>query len=135
MRTLLVCVALALSACTPTDPTPPTSSACAISESRDWSAWINVMPGVTPTLHVIGKVDVPHGGYTVTARAGPADRSATPVQQIIVETTERPGMHTQAVTTHDIHYQGPRIAQTYRAIRVMCGGRQLAEITEIIEAH
>jgi hypothetical protein len=92
-------------------------------------------PGATPTLHVTGEVDVQHGGYTVTTRAGPADRSATPVQQIIVETTMRPGRHIEAVTTHDVHYQGPAIAQSYRAIRVMCGGRQLAEITSVADAH
>jgi len=141
MRFLLICAALAVSACaTPTEPPPPplpTPSACAVGESRDWAAWVDRMPGpgATPTLHVTGKVDVPHGGYTVTSRAGPADRSATPVQQIIVETSLQSGMHTQAITTHDVHYQGPAIAQHYRGVRVMCGGRQLAEITEVTDAH
>jgi hypothetical protein len=140
MRILLLSAALALSACaTPSDPsTPqPTPVACAVGESRDWAAWVDRMPGpgATPTLHVTGKVDVPHGGYTVSARAGAADRSATPVQQIIIETSVQPGMHTQAIVTHDVHYQGPAIAQHYRGVRVMCGGRQLAEITEVTDAH
>jgi hypothetical protein len=137
--------ALLLTACTappsaslsPAPSPAPSASACAVGESRDWAAWVNRMPGpgATPTLHVTGKVDVPHGGYTVSVREGPADRSATPVQQIILETTLQPGMHTQAIATHDVHYQGPVIAQNYRAIRVMCGGRQLAEITNVTDAH
>ncbi|HEX8902290.1 hypothetical protein [Vitreimonas sp.] len=118
-------------------PPPTPSAACAVLDSRDWSAWINRMPGpnATPTLHVTGKVDLPNPGYTVTVRDGPADRSAQPVQQIILETSQRSGMFTQAVITADVHYIGPVIAPSYRAIRIMCGGRQLAEITDIPDVH
>lgn len=82
MRTWLLSAAFVLSACAATPAPTPSPTACAVGESRDWAAWVNRMPGpgATPTLHVTGKVDVPHGGYTVTARAGAADRSATPVQ-------------------------------------------------------
>jgi hypothetical protein len=144
MRALILSAALAaLAACqTPTPepvpmPTPTPSAACAVIESRDWSAWINRMPGpnATPTLHVTGKVDLPNPGYSVTVRDGPADRSAQPVQQIILETSQRSGMFTQAVITADVHYTGPVIAPSYRAIRIMCGGRQIAEITEIPDVH
>jgi hypothetical protein len=146
MRALIVSGMLALlAACQTPAPTPeptpmppPTpSAACAVLDSRDWSAWINRMPGpdATPTLHVTGKIDLPNPGYTVTVRDGPADRSAQPVQQIILETSQRSGMFTQAVITADVHYVGPVIAPSYRAIRIMCGGRQLAEITDIPDVH
>lgn len=145
MRALIIAGLLALTAACETppatpDPAPapaPSPSACAVGESRDWAAWINRMPGpnATPTLHVTGKVDLPNPGYTVTVRDGPADRSAQPVQQIIIETAQRSGMFTQAVITADVNYVGPVIAPSYRAIRVMCGGRQLAEITDIPDVH
>lgn len=144
MRALILSAALAaLAACQTPAPTPepapmPTpSAACAVLDSRDWSAWVNRMPGpdATPTLHVTGKVDLPNPGYSVTVRDGPADRSAQPVQQIIIETSQRSGMFTQAVITADVHYTGPVIAPSYRAIRIMCGGRQLAEITDIPDVH
>lgn len=144
MRALILTGFLALAACqTPApapEPTPmpnPTPSACAVLDSRDWSAWINRMPGpdATPTLHVTGKVDLPNPGYTVTVRDGPADRSAQPAQQIIIETAQRSGMFTQVITTAEVNYVGPVIAPSYRAIRVMCGGRQLAEITDIPDVH
>lgn len=146
MRALILSGLLVLAACQtpPAAPGPgpapapsPPAAACALGESRDWSAWINRMPGpnATPTLHVAGKVDLPHAGYTVTVRDGPADRSAYPVQQIIVETTQRSGMHPQGLTTAEVNYVGPVIAPNYRAIRVLCGGRQLAEITAIPDVH
>ena len=137
---LLMVMITALAACqtSTTAPAPapalsPTQSACAVLDSRDWEAWIDRMPGpsATPTLHVIGKIDLPNAGYSVTVRDGPADRSATPTQQIILETTQRSGMHAQVVTTADVAYQAPAIAQTYRSILVMCGGRQLAEIGDV----
>ena len=145
-RLILVAMIAALAAChTPpiapaSQPAPastPAPSACAVLDSRDWEAWIDRMPGpsAVPTLHVIGKIDLPNAGYSVTVRDGPADRSATPTQQIILETTQRSGMHAQVVTTADVAYQGPAIAQTYRSILVMCGGRQLAEIGDVPGAH
>jgi len=145
-RLILAALIAALGACqTPPivpapEPTPapsPSPSACAVLDSRDWEAWIDRMPGpgATSTLHVTGQLDLPHAGYSVTVRDGPADRSATPTQQIIIETTQRSGMHAQVVTTADVTYQAPAIAQTYRSIRVMCGGRQLAEIGDVPGAH
>ena len=43
---------------------------CDVLESRDWAAWVNLMPGpdATPTIHVTGKVDVRTGGYTFDCR-------------------------------------------------------------------
>jgi len=144
MRALILTGLVALAACQTPPPTlapvpqpVPTPSACAVLDSRDWSAWINRMPGpdARPTLHVTGKVDLPHSGYSVAVRDGPADRSANPVQQIIIETSLRSGMHPQVVTTAEVNFVGPVIAPSYRAIRVMCGGRQLAEITDIPDVH
>jgi hypothetical protein len=37
----------------------------------------------------------------------------------------------QVLTTASVRYQGPAISMTYRAVRIMCGGRALAEITDV----
>ncbi|MBN8607489.1 MAG: hypothetical protein J0L81_11260 [Caulobacterales bacterium] len=118
-------------------PAPPPAAACPIVESRNWAAWVNRMPGpdARPMLHVTGEIDLPHAGYRVEVREGPADRSATPVQQIVLELTQRSGMHAQIVTTAMVAYQGPAIAQHYRGVRVMCGGQVVANITEVVDAH
>lgn len=131
--------AVALAACAaPTEPAMPEhSNACAVIESSDWAAWINAMPGpgATRTLHVTGRITLPTPGYAVTVREGPADRSAVPVQQLILELTPPSGMVSQVLFTQEVAYQGPAIAQQYRAVRVMCAGAQLAEITDIQIAH
>jgi hypothetical protein len=139
----------ALAACgqtnSTTDPTPapapvaeaPTASTCAVIANRNWTAHINAMPGpgAQRTLIVSGEVDLPTPGYTATLDLGPADRSATPVQQLIVNTTAPTGIVAQVVTPYPVRYEGPAIAQQYRAVRIMCGGQQLAEITDIVVAQ
>jgi hypothetical protein len=112
-------------------PAPPQQSAsCPVIDSRNWSAHINAMPGpgAQRTLIVSGEVDLPTPGYGVTLAAGAADRSAIPVQQLILDAQAPGGMTTQVVTAHQVRYDGPAIAQQYRAVRVMCGRRELAEL-------
>ena len=131
----------ALTACQPIDepppanpePPPPPSASCPVIESSEWAAWVNAMPGPGSTKQLIatGKVVLPTPGYTVTLTAGMADRSATPVQQLILTATPPSGMVTQVLTTQPVRYQGPAISMQYRAIRIMCGGQMLSEITDV----
>lgn len=146
---MLACAIAALGACGQTnstsDPMPaaepiaeaPAASACSVIANRGWTAHINAMPGPNAqrTLIVSGEVDLPTPGYAVTLDLGPADRSAIPVQQLIVNTTAPSGIVTQVVTSTPVRYEGPAIAQQYRAVRIMCGGAQLAEITDIVTAQ
>ncbi len=146
---MLACAITALAACgqtnATTDPTPaptpvveaPAAGACAAIANRNWTAHINAMPGpgAQRTLIVSGEVDLPTPGYTVSLDLGPADRSAIPVQQLVVNTTAPTGIVAQVVTPYPVRYEGPAIAQQYTAVRIVCGGQQLAEITEIITAQ
>lgn len=135
--------AAALAACTPTaEPPaapeqPETAAACAVIESSDWAAWVNAMPGpgAQRTLIVTGRITLPTPGYTAALREGPADRSAMPVQQLILDLTPPSGMVSQALFTEEVRFEGTAIAQTYRGVRVMCAGSPLAEITEVQTAH
>ena len=130
--------ALALGACHTSPPAPGQAGReCAVYESSDWAAWINAMPGpgAQRTLHVTGRIVVPTPGYSATLTAGAADRSAIPTQQLNLNLTTTDGMVLQVLTTREVAYEGPAIAQQYRAVRIMCGGAQLAEITDITIAH
>jgi hypothetical protein len=129
---------LALAGC---HTAPPPASAggqttarnCTVIESRAWSAWVNRMPGpgAVATLHVEGQIDLPTPGYMAVLREGPADRSAVPTQQLILELSPPNGMVTQVVTTEAVRYQGPAIAAQYRGVAIMCGGQRIAEITDV----
>jgi hypothetical protein len=144
-RTAAAVALTALAACTsddtPADPVEPPKpapvAACPVIESRDWAAWVNAMPGpaATKELIVTGQVTLPTPGYTVTLTAGIADRSATPVQQLILTATPPTGMVPQVLTTQPVRYQGAAISMQYRGIRIMCGGTMLTEIADVLIAR
>jgi hypothetical protein len=79
-------------------------------------------------LAVTGEVDLPTPGYTVTLDLGPADRSAVPTQQLIVNATAPTGIVPQVVTPYPVNYSGQAIAEQYTAVRIMCGTQQLTEL-------
>lgn len=139
MKALSIALTLtALAACQTAPPPaqPEQTAACPVIDSRNWSAHINAMPGpgAQRTLIVSGQIDLPTPGHTVALTAGAADRSATPVQQIVLSAQPPTGMVAQVITSVDVRYEGPAIAQQYRGVRVICGGRELAQL-EVIVAH
>lgn len=110
---------------------------CDVLESRDWAAWVNLMPGpdATPTIHVTGKVDVRTGGYTFDWQTGPLDRSATPKLRLKLIPIAPDGMATMAITTEEVHYSAPAGGIEYSGVLISCGTLTLADIPEITEAH
>ncbi len=141
MKALCFAISLAVlaTACqtSPASPTPPLqTSNCPVIDARNWSAHINAMPGPNAqrSLIVAGEIDLPTPGYGVALAVGAADRSATPVQHLNLTANRPDGIVPQVVTTYPVRYDGPAIAQNYRAVRVMCGERQLAEL-DVIVAH
>ncbi|MGE0595291.1 MAG: hypothetical protein AB7P07_02935 [Hyphomonadaceae bacterium] len=145
-----VCAALAVAACqapetpdaeAPAEPAasvePSQTANCAVIESREWTAHINAMPGPNAqrTLVVTGQIDVPTPGYALALTAGMADRSAIPAQTLNLELTPPEGMVAQVIATETARYEGPAIAEQYSAVRIVCSGTQLAEITDIQTAR
>ncbi|WP_428408055.1 hypothetical protein [Hyphococcus sp.] len=111
--------------------------ACPVIDSRNWSAWVNAMPGPDAklTLHVTGEIDLPTPGYDIAWEPGIADRSMTPVQRLMLTATPPEGMAAQVFTTETVKYEGPALVKTYGGVIVLCGGEPLAEITEVMVAE
>lgn len=110
---------------------------CAVLDSREWSAWIDAMPGpdAKRTLHVRGLVDLPTPGFAPVWTVGPADRHAIPKQYFDLAFTPPDGMVAQVITTVEVHFETPAIYPQYRGLVIRCGDAVLAEIDEVIEAH
>ncbi|GJL92368.1 hypothetical protein [Hyphococcus sp.] len=106
---------------------------CPVIDSRNWHAWVDAMPGPDskPILHVSGEVDMPTPGYSFDWRDGAADRSATPVQRLMLTVTPPDAMTTQVITSEQVKYEGAAIAKMYRGILVICGGRVLADLPDV----
>lgn len=128
--------ALPIAVTTPEPAPMPESAACAVLASRDWSAWVNRMPGpgLQPKIHVVGQVDVRTGGYTFDWQEGPLDRSARPALRLKLVPRAPDGMATQAITSMEVAYEAPALAAGYSRVIISCGSTTLAEITEITDA-
>jgi len=106
---------------------------CPVIDSRGWSAWLNKMPSVDggARLNIAGEVDLPTPGFGVEWVAGPADRANPPGQRFTLVLTPPDGIVAQVVTPTLVKYEDAAAYPAYRAIRVVCGGEVLAEITDI----
>ena len=73
----------------PYQPAPPE---CVISSSRDWTAWINRLPGNgAPALVISGKVVTPTGGYQVAFDPRMQVRKGYPAQAFVTLNVAAPG--------------------------------------------
>ena len=136
--------AFTLVSCAPAPPKEGASPApvfemseCPVLASRGWTAYINAMPGpgAKPTLNISGEVDLPTPGFKVELIAGPADRMMPPGQRFSLVATGPEGMVAQVVTATPVTYSAEPMSQQYRSITIGCGGKVLAQITDIKTAH
>jgi len=118
-------------------PYPPGPQlTCPISVSRDWRAWVNMMPGpAAPTLHVTGKVVTPTGGYQVSFDRSLQIRRGYPAQAFVtLRVFPPPGGATQAVVTHDLRGEWP-LGQRIDSVEIRCGEQTLASISPVAAAR
>jgi len=123
----------------PGDPgaPPPVPPECPISVSRDWSAWINRMPGpdARPRLVVSGKVVTRGGGYSVAFDRDLQIRESWPAQAFVtLQVAEPDTPSTGQPVTHDVRWEWP-LSQPVGSVVVSCGDKTLAEITRIQTAY
>ncbi len=101
-------------------------------QTRNWTAWVNAMPGpgAVPTLIVTGEADVPEG-MTVSLREGPLDRMMPPAQRFVLTMTAGEGASGWQPVRASI---AP--AQTaYRAVIIGCDGQEIARIDQVQTAY
>ncbi|MEZ5897531.1 MAG: hypothetical protein R3C40_05200 [Parvularculaceae bacterium] len=113
------------------------ADACPVSDSRDWRAWLDVMPGpdAVAKLHITGEVDLPTPDYTAQWTPGPADRAFPPTQRFMLSFTPPGGMVTQVITPTRVSLEMDATYTSYREIIVGCGDEVLVEITDIAVAQ
>jgi len=115
-------------------PLPPE---CPISASRDWSAWINRMPGpdARPRLVVSGKVVTPGGGYSVAFDPAMQIGRSLPAQAFVTLQVEEPdNPATGSPVSHDVRWEWPLSVPIGKVV-ISCGDKTLAEITRIQTAY
>jgi len=105
--------------------------------SRDWTAWVNAMPGpgARPTLIVTGKVVTRTGGYQVSFDRTLQIRKSYPAQAFATVTVIPPaGGAPQALVTHDLRGEWP-LSQRIGSVEIRCGNETLASIAPVETAR
>ena len=123
----------------PGGPVQPQTPECPITASREWSAWVNAMPGPggrVPVLIVRGKVVTPTAGYQVAFDRALQVRRGQPPQAFVTLFVAPPsgGATSQAASTHEVRWEWP-LNQPVGSVVVRCGDKTLAEITSIQTAY
>ena len=115
---------------------PGPQLACPVSVSRDWRAWVNLMPGpATPTLSVTGRIVTPTGGYQVSFDPVLQIRKGYPAQAFVTVNVSAPmGGASQAMVTQDVHGEWP-LSQRIDSVEIRCGDQTLASIAPVASAR
>lgn len=136
MKALLLPVLVTLAGCQTVAPPPPAlSPACPATESRDWQAWVNAMPGpgAQPRLIVTGKYTAPSGGYSY--RWGPPRVMESYPVQVSVQLIPVPpaGYASDALVEHEVRGEWP-MRPPVGSVTVTCGDRVLGRVSPVATA-
>lgn len=117
---------------------PPGADArCPIRTSRDWTAFVNRMPGpdARPTLVISGDVVTSTAGYEVKFDPHLKMRESYPVQAVaVLQVTPPSGPAAQVVETHQVRWEFP-LSQPVGSLEIVCEGETLARISQVQSAY
>jgi len=105
-----------------------------LTKTKDWYAWLNLMPPLPNDFHVIGDVLVPNPG--VNAVLLPKDSQETnprilPMDLFLVQ---QPGYWIQVMTWAQAKYDRVMKGKSYEKVQIFSDGRMIADIP-VEEVH
>ncbi len=105
-------------------------ASCPIYETRDWTALVD--KGEAPyVLQVAGTVDLPNPSFEVEFRPGPMDRRRPPALTIFLDANASGGAASQVIDQRMVEFRFETPIRNFRAVRIVCGDRLLAEISDV----
>ena len=106
---------------------------CSNADSRDWHAWINLMPPGPNQLHVIGEVQVPNPGVDPILVTKHPQGINPSILLLDLHLIQRPGIWPDVVVWKQARYDKIVHGAQYRQVQVFCGSKVIADIpVEII---
>lgn len=114
------------------EPVAEAEATCPVIDTAEWRAALGPVEGAEGLQLVVeGRVTMPTPGWTVALEAGMADRSAIPVQHVVVTATPPQMAVAQVLTEYELRLVTPALAPAYRGVIVDCAGLALVELTEV----
>lgn len=112
-----------LSACATKPPEGPPTAICP--QTRNWTAWINAMPGpgAVPTLIVTGEAEIP-AGMAATLSPGPLDRMMPPGQRFTLVLAPGSG----PAGWQQVRAEVKPAQSAYRVVLIGCAGKEIGRV-------
>lgn len=94
--------------------------------TRDFYAWLNLMPIGPPTINVVGEVQVPNPGVDVFLTYKVPQGINPNILLLDLHLIQRPGNGTDTWKT--VHYQRPAGGVEYSNVEIFCGSQSLIQV-------
>jgi hypothetical protein len=97
-------------------------------DTRDWYAWVDLMPPGPKSFHVVGSVLAPTPGYKASMKPA-VPQGINPKQLILeLELVPLPGNWPQVLTWIEARYDQESFDGDYDEVAIRCGGEILAVV-------
>lgn len=107
---------------------------CSGIESRDWYAWLNIMPPPPDDFHVTGEVYVPNPGVEAFLAPRVPQGINPAILQLDIHLYQKPGMWTQQFVWKTVRYDKAGRNIQYTQVQIFCGEKIIADIpVEIVQ--
>lgn len=98
-------------------------------ETRDWYAWINLMPPPPDELHVVGEVYVPNPGVDPFLTPRTPQGINPKILLLDLYLIQRPGIWPQVFVWKQARYDKIVRGMQYTQVQVFCGDEVIADVT------
>lgn len=101
--------------------------------TRNFSSWINLMPGSPPTLHVVGEVETPSSNQ-VPALTVSDDSPSSGTLHLDLSIHNTGGIGTPAFQFRNVRFEQPSSAGQYTSVVIFWNGEELMHLP-VTSAH
>lgn len=110
------------------------ASVVKVSESKDWYAWINLMPPLPNDFHVIGEVLVPNPGVKAVLTPKVPQGINPTILLLDLILIQQPGPWPQVMTLAEARYDKTVSGNPYKTVQIFSEDSPIAEVP-VEEVH
>jgi hypothetical protein len=105
---------------------------CKEIKTKDWYAWLNLMPPPPDDFHVVGEVYVPNPGVEILLTPKEPQGINPQILLIDIYLLQKPGNWPQNFVWKPARYDKILLAAKYTQVQIFCGDQVIADLTVAI---
>ena len=101
---------------------------CAGSKTRDWYAWIDLMPPGPKSFHIVGEVYVQNPGVEPLLVPKEPQGINPAILLMDLYLCQRPGLWPQVLVWKPVRYDKVAPGTSYTQVQIFCGDEMIADV-------